>query len=112
MQKQDFERLFAGRDARQEFAAFVNSEGIVHPDEHDFAGLSEQLGQLRRAHAFRLRMTYGMELDQAGGDGPDDGDWSDELNERRIDLIDKDIQETITSAERVELAELQRKAVA
>ena len=48
----------------------------------------------------------------ASGDGPNDGDWSDELNELRIELIDKDIQGNITSGERAELAELQRKAVA
>ena len=42
----------------------------------------------------------------------DNQDWSDELNERRIDLIDKDIAGSITIEERAELAELQRKAVA
>jgi hypothetical protein len=46
------------------------------------------------------------------GDGSNDGDWSDELNERRIELIDKDIQTNITTEERAELTELQRKAVA
>jgi len=39
------------------------------------------------------------------------GEWSDALNDRRIDLIDKDIEQTITAAERVELADLQRKAI-
>ena len=53
---------------------------------------------------------YGLRT--ASGDGPNDGDWSDELNERRIELIDKDIQGNITSQERAELAELQSKAVA
>jgi hypothetical protein len=54
-----------------------------------------------------------MELDQSGsGDGPNDCEWSDKLNERRIELIDKDIQGNITAEERVELAELQRRAVA
>jgi hypothetical protein len=54
-----------------------------------------------------------LEADQtAGVDGPNDGDWSDELNERRIELIDKDIQGDITTGERAELTELQRKAVA
>jgi hypothetical protein len=53
-----------------------------------------------------------LELDQtASRDGLNDGDWSDELNERRIELIDKDIQANITTGERAELAELQRKAV-
>ena len=52
-------------------------------------------------------------MDQAArGDGPSGGDWSDELNERRTELIDNDIQGTITAGERAELAELQRKAVA
>ena len=113
MQKQDFAQLYAGRDARQEFAAFVNSEGINHPDEDHFRGLSEQISQLLQAHSFTLLLTKAIEVDQAGsGDGPNDGDWSDELNERRIELIDKDIQGNITTEERVELAELQRKAVA
>jgi hypothetical protein len=54
-----------------------------------------------------------LEVDQtASGDGPNEGDWSDELNERRIELIDKDIQGNITPGERAELAELQRQAVA
>ena len=54
-----------------------------------------------------------LEVNQtASGDRPNDGDWSDELNERRIELIDKDIQGNITTGERAELAELQRKAVA
>jgi nucleoside 2-deoxyribosyltransferase len=48
----------------------------------------------------------------ASGDGPSDGDWSEELNERRIELIDKDIQLNITTGERAELADLQRRAVA
>jgi SIR2-like domain len=54
-----------------------------------------------------------LEVDQtASVDGPNDGAWSDELNERRIELIDKDIQGNIATGERAELAELQRKAVA
>lgn len=54
-----------------------------------------------------------LEVDQTtSGDGPNNGNWSDELNERRIELIDKDIQGNITTGERAELAELQRKAVA
>ena len=54
-----------------------------------------------------------LEVDQtASVVGPNDGDWSDERNERRIELIDKDIQGRITTGERAELAELQRKAVA
>ena len=54
-----------------------------------------------------------LEVQQAtSGDGPNAGDWSDKLNERRIELIDKDIQGNITTEERSELAELQRKAVA
>lgn len=112
-QKQDFARLHAGRDARQEFAAFVNSEGINDPDGDQFRGLSEQISQLLHAHSFTMLLTEAMDVGQAGnGDGPNDGDWSDELNERRFDLIDKDIQGNITTEERFELAELQRKAVA
>ena len=59
-----------------------------------------------------LREAEAVEDQSGSGDGPNDGDWSDELNERRIELIDKDIQGNITTEERVELAELQRKAVA
>ena len=111
-QKQDFAQLYAGRDARQEFAAFLNSKGIVHPDEDDFFGLYEQISLPLHAHSFVLLLTKTTEVDRAGsGDGPNDGGWSDELNERRIELIDKDIQGNITTEERVELAELQRKAV-
>jgi len=115
-QKQDFAQLYAGRDARQEFAAFVNYKVITvitHPDEDHLRGLSELISQLPQAHSSTVLLTKAMELDQSGsGDGPNDGDWSDELNERRIELIDKDIQGNITTEERVELAELQRKAVA
>jgi GTP-binding protein EngB required for normal cell division len=49
---------------------------------------------------------------QVPGNGCNELDWSDELNERRIELIDRDIQGNITKQQRVELAELQRKAVA
>ncbi len=114
-QKQDFARLYAGRDARQEFAAFMNSQviaAITHPDEDHLRGLSELVGRLPQAHSPTVLLTKAMELDQSGsGDGPNDGDWSDELNERRIELIDKDIQGNITTEERVELAELQRRAI-
>jgi len=113
MQKEDLAQLYAGRDARQEFADFVNSERINHPDEDHFRGLLEQMSQLQKAHSFALLLTNATEVDQGGsGDGPNDGEWSDELNKRRIDLIDKDIQGNITTEERVELAELQRRAVA
>jgi nucleoside phosphorylase len=54
-----------------------------------------------------------LDLDQAAsGNGPNEADWSEELNERRIELIDKAIQGNTTEAERAELAELQRRAVA
>ena len=79
----------------------------------------------RKLNIARERLREGLEssfpefativggMDQAAsGHGPSGGDWSDELNERRIELIDKDIQGTITAGERAELAELQRKAVA
>ena len=33
-------------------------------------------------------------------------EWNSELNQRRFELIDKEIQETLTPAERVELAGL------
>jgi len=110
-QKQDFAQLYAGRDARQEFAVFVNS--ITHPDEDHLRGLTELVSQLRPEPFSTMLLTKAMELDQSSsGDGPNDGGWSDEFNERRIQLIDKDIQGNITTEERVELAELQRKAVA
>ena len=35
-------------------------------------------------------------------------EWNSELNQRRFELIDKEIQETLTPAERVELAGLTR----
>ena len=37
---------------------------------------------------------------------------SKELNEQRIELIDKEIQDNLTVEERIELAELQRTAIA
>jgi len=108
-QKQDFAQFYAGRDARQEFAALI----ISHPDEDPFRGVAEQIGQLLSKHSLTLLLTEAVEGDQsAGGNGANNGAWSDELNERRIELIDKDIQGTITTAERGELAELQRQAVA
>jgi hypothetical protein len=115
-QKQDFAQLCAGRDARREFAAFVNTEVIAvlsHPDEDHLRGLFESFNRLPQAHSPTVLLTKAMGLDQSGsGDDPKDGGWSDELNERRIELIDKDIQGNIRAEERVELAELQRKAVA
>jgi hypothetical protein len=36
------------------------------------------------------------------------GEWNSELNRRRFDLIDKDIQQSLTLAERIELAGLTR----
>ena len=107
-QKEDLAQLYAGRDARQEFAVLVTS----HPDEDHLRGLSELIGQILQPHSFTLVLTKAVEDQSGSGDGPNDGDWSDELNERRIELIDKDIQGNITTEERVELAELQRKAVA
>ena len=50
--------------------------------------------------------------DFGSGNRSNDGEWSEEQNDRRIALIDKDIQGNITTEERVELAELQRHAVA
>ena len=41
----------------------------------------------------------------AGQAKQDNQDWSDESNERRIDLIDKDIEGSITIEERAELAD-------
>jgi hypothetical protein len=40
--------------------------------------------------------------------GSADVEWTDELNQRRLALIDKDIQGTLTPAEKVELAGLTR----
>jgi hypothetical protein len=115
-QKQDLARLYAGRDARREFAAFVDSNLVAvmtHPDQDPLRALSEQIRQLSQAHSSTVLLTKAMELDPAeGGDGPDDGAWLEGFNERRIDLIDKDIQGNITTEERAELAELQRRAVA
>ena len=112
-QKQDFAELFAGRDPRQEFAAFVNSRGIIHPDEDHVRGLYKRIGQFLHAHSFTTVLTKAVEADQSGsGGGQNDDDWSDEFNDRRVELIDKDIEGNITMEERVELAVLQRKAVA
>jgi len=92
---------------------------ILKSSTQRFPGLDEadvglvQAPQLLQEHSFTLPLTKAIEVDQAGrGDSPNDGGWSDELNERRIELIDKDIQGNITTEERLELAELQRKAVA
>ena len=38
------------------------------------------------------------------------GDWTDEKDDRRCDLIDRDIAGTLTEEERAELAELERQA--
>ena len=41
-------------------------------------------------------------------DGPDpDGDWTEAKNRRRCDLIDREIDGTLTAAERAELEDLQ-----
>jgi hypothetical protein len=40
------------------------------------------------------------------GERPGSIEWNPELNQRRFELIDKEIQETLTPAERVELARL------
>ena len=37
---------------------------------------------------------------------PDTIEWNSEMNQRRFELIDKEIQETLTAAERIELAGL------
>jgi hypothetical protein len=116
-QKQDFAQLYAGRDPRQEFAAFVKSKVVTvvetHPDEDHLRGLSELMSQLPQAHSSIALLAKAVELDPSTiGNGAGEGDWSDELNERRIELIDKDIQGAITIDERVELAELQRRAIA
>jgi hypothetical protein len=63
-QKQDFAQLNAGRDARQEFADFVNSKVnavITHPDEDHLRGLSELIGQLPQAHSPTVLLTKAME---------------------------------------------------
>jgi hypothetical protein len=44
------------------------------------------------------------------GPANDNGDWTDEKDERRCELIDKDIAGAITPQERTELAELERQA--
>jgi hypothetical protein len=107
-QKQDLAELYAGRDAQQEFAGLVTS----HLAEDRLRGISDLFGQVVQPHRFKLVLTKTAEDHSDSGDGSNDGDWSDELNERRIELIDKDIQANITTEERAELAELQRKAVA
>jgi hypothetical protein len=116
MQKQDFAQLYTGRDARQEFTAFVHSKVstvVADPDEDHLRGLFVLLSQLPQAHSSTVLLTKAVELHETGnGAGRNDGDWSDELNERRIELIDKEIQGNITTEEHVELVELQRKAVA
>ena len=42
----------------------------------------------------------------------DDGEWTEAKNERRCDLIDKEIDGTLTPAEAVELQSLQRAMLA
>ncbi len=115
-QKRDLAQLYAGHDAREVFATFVNNNMIAdmsHPDEDSLRELSEQIGQLSDVHASTVLLTSATELNEFGGDDSSDvAGWSDELNERRIELIDKDIQGSLSTEERVELAELQRKATA
>ena len=41
-------------------------------------------------------------------DGLPDGDWTEAKNQRRCDLIDREIDGTLTAAERAELEGLQR----
>ena len=48
-QKQDLAELYAGRDARQEFAGLVTS----HPAEDHLRGLSDLIGQLPQAHPLK-----------------------------------------------------------
>jgi hypothetical protein len=114
-QKQDFAQLHAGRDARQEFAAFLKAKVIAvitHPDEHHLRALAELLSQLWKDHSSTVLLTKTIGTEAPGvSDDPNGEDWSDERNRRRIDLIDKDIQGHITIEERAELAELQRQAV-
>ncbi len=107
-QKQDLAELYAGRDAQQEFAGLVTS----HPAEDHLRGLSDLIGQVVQPHRFKLVLTKTAEDRSESGDSFNACDWSDELNERRIELIDKDIQANITTGERAELAELQSRAVA
>lgn len=115
-QQRDFAELYAGRDARRAFADFVKFEVIAamtHPDVDHLRGLSELIGRLPQAHSPTVFIAKTVESARpGGGDSPDDGGWSDEWNDRRIELIDKEIQGDITMEGRVELAGLQRKAVA
>jgi hypothetical protein len=107
-QKEDLAQLYAGRDPRQEFAALMNT----HPDEDRFWPLYEQASQSLPARDFELLVAKLIEVRQsARGTGASNGEWSNEMNNRRVELIDKDIQGSITPEERIELAELQRKAV-
>lgn len=112
-QKHDLTLLFAGRDARQEFAAFLNSERVTRPDEERFWALYEHASKRLHADVFELWVAKPTEVGPADAvTGASNGEWSNELNARRVDLIDKDIQGAITPEERVELAELQRRAAA
>jgi hypothetical protein len=77
------------------------------------------VSELQMATARAILATYldsGMEfesavelLTQVASEGRDiDVPWNSELNQRRFLLIDKEIQETLTPAERIELAGLTR----
>ena len=67
--------------------------------------VSLQDGTPVRVEILPAALDEGRNAAHRRGAGPNDGDWSDKLNERRIELIDKDIQGNITAEERVELAE-------
>jgi len=66
--------------------------------------------------AFQTLLDSGMDTDsvvETVGEVSIEGrrgsiEWNSELNQRRFELIDKEIQETLTPAERVELAGLTR----
>ena len=88
---------------------FVDSSSSLPPD----TGIFEyQLATIRAV--FHTLLDSGMEAESIAEtvgrvlieEPPGSIAWSSELNQRRFELIDKEIQETLTPAESVELAGL------
>jgi Subtilase family len=92
----------------------LNGSAQCFPGSHEADVRLVQAPQPPEGDSFTPPLVKAIEEEEQATklDSANDGVWSDELNERRIQLIDKDIQGDITTEEHVELAELQRKAVA
>jgi len=78
--------------------------------------LDERNGQpvycvdVERQETFVLASAADERVRQLFGEANGDGEWTEQKDARRCELIDKDIARTITEAERTELAGLERLA--